>query len=287
MRILDLQRPLHLLDRIALEEQAVRLRAEGLVPVVLDATGMTPQQLNTAMARHLRTVDALLVRGLELFAMLALPGLPVFLDHRTPYELGRTSPLRAKLARVRRAFCYSSEAAQALAEAGLVRNRLIPGPFLSPSPTPLPEKAAVGVLRTGAEAQRALMAVLEYRDRTMQPWPIYSTLSARGVTVLGTDIEVADRSSMLVAPTDADLGQPHWGALLAAATGRILVAKKTSALDNLPYPNGSFSHVVGDSWGGGVQYVLSTPQNTAEWARRSRAYPDRLPELLRESLETS
>jgi hypothetical protein len=237
--------------------------------------------------------DAVLIRGGEVLSVIQPPRsfVPFFFDHCTPYEFGASSPLRTKLALMRSCFCYSNVAEEALRAAGVGRVRVVTGPRVPYIGMPLPEKLTIGVLKTSADAAQTLSSIVSMREKHERDYRIVSAIKMNGVDLLPSDIDVAEASTVLVAPKDfEDMGQPHEGAALALAFGRALITTQTSGLSQVNFPAGTFIQVVkysANSYASAVEVFLgsNTQRKLLEWAAEDRTFADTTPGIIRKGLE--
>ena len=294
IKVLEVVRRGTPLQEFIREGQRESLAADGVRTHVLDATGKDPGPLNELLARALTTTcpDAVLLRGGEVLSAVQPPRaqIPFFFDHCTPYEFGAASPLRMRLALMRACICYSNIAETALRDAGVSRVRLATGPTLPYLGLPLPAEMTFGVLKTSSDAAQALANIVAIRDKNERKYRIVSTIKMRGVDTLPSDVDVAEASTVLVAPTDfGDAGQPHEGAALALSFGRGLITTQTSALFQVNFPAGTYIHVVkysANSYASAVEVFLnSNTRRLLEWTSEDRTFADPLPGIIRKGLE--
>jgi len=256
------------------------LREAGHEVQVLDLQGRpATERLVLLKAERLHGHEAVLVRGIEVLPLLSdagfLAGPKVVLDHCTPAQVGRTYPRLGLLQRLAKVSCYSPQAERGFREAGVGKVRTLPGPHAVPvQEDARGEGLVIGVARSCATAHQVLTKLLRAADEKGWGATFVSTMTAIGSEKVGSDLEVAERCDLLVAPREeVDLGQPHEGAILALAFGRALVTNWTEALSAMSYTQGTYLNV--DKYSAGLSgYVAAV-----ELYRRNRgpydAYPRR------------
>lgn len=294
IKILEVARKGTPLQEFVREGQRESLSNDGIRSVLLDATGKPPGALNDLLLRMMEREcpDAVLLRGGEVLSAVQPPRArtPFFFDHCVPYEFGASSPLRAKLALMRYCICYSEVAESALRAAGVGRVKMTTGPRIPYLGLPLPEELTVGVLKTSADAAQTLASVVAMKERHARNYRIVSSMKMLGVDCLPSDIDVAEASTVLVAPTDfGDVGQPHEGAALALAFGRTLITTRTSGMCQVNFPTGTFVQVVKyspGSYASGVEALLNgNIRKLLEWVSEDRTFADPVPGIIRKGLE--
>ena len=290
MIVLDIFRTSNDILELSRWEQRAGLEDRGIDVVPLDLTGLPVAE---AQDRYIRAMDMArpqlqLIRGGDVLEILPLvTKVPTLFDHSTPYSFGKTTPLRGKLEYLRRSFCYSTMAVNDLKDAMVHRITLVSGPYLSPIPTPEPEKMTVAVLKTCSLAQQVLREVAHMRDRAHLDFNIVSTMPAPGVEVVESSFEAARRASLVCAPMeDIDYGQPHVGAVLALATGKALATSRTSALESLPYPTGSFISILKHaprSYGTAAT-TLANSKGLSDWPKKVQYDAEKAIDVLAEHI---
>ena len=224
------------------EEEGVEVRQ---LPTAKKKTGEIADALVAACAQ--KKPDLILVRGFEqlqgLFRTDIHKTAPIILDHCTPAHVDSNHPLMAQLHRLTRVLCYSEQVESSYRKAGYGRVKTIGGPYL-----PLGCREAVregplrvAVLNTCSSAGQVLIRVAALNLEKGWGAIIYSPLKAIGVQQVASNFEAAELSQLVIAPyEETDLGQPHEGAILALGIGRALATSRTLAMDNMPYPSGSY-----------------------------------------------
>lgn len=295
VKVLEVGRRGTPLQEFVREGQRESLAADGVQTQLLDVTAKAPGVLNEILIRAVEKEcpDAVLIRGGEVLSVIQPPRsfVPFFFDHCTPYEFGAASPLRTKLALMRSCLCYSNVAEESLRAAGVGRVRVVAGPRIPYVGLPLPDKLTVGVLKTSADAAQTLSSIVSMRTQHERDYRIVSTVKMRGVDTLPTDVDVAEASTVIVAPTDfGDMGQPHEGAALALAFGRGLITTQTSGMAQVNFPAGTFVQVVkysANSYASAVEVFLgsNTQRKLLEWTAEDRTFADPIPSIIRKGLE--
>jgi len=295
IKVLEVGRRGTALQEFVREGQRESLAADGIQTQLLDVTAKAPGVLNEMLMRAMEKEcpDAVLIRGGEVLSVIQPPRsfVPFYFDHCTPYEFGASSPLRTKLALMRSCFCYSNVAEEALRAAGVGRVRVVTGPRVPYIGLPLPEQLTIGGLKTSADAAQTLSSIVSMREKHERDYRIVSAIKMNGVDLLPSDIDVAEASTVLVAPTDfEDMGQPHEGAALALAFGRALITTQTSGLSQVNFPAGTFIQVVkysANSYASAVEVFLgsNTQRKLLEWAAEDRTFADTTPGIIRKGLE--
>ncbi len=273
------------------DAQKEALAKNRIKTVTLDSTGMAPGLLSERVQRLIETEcpHAVLLRGGEVLAATQIPRLPTavpfLFEHCSPYEFGASSPHRAKLALMRQCITYSPVAEENLRAAGVSRVRTCVGPSIPYVGAPPPEDVTIGVLKTSSDAAQTLSSILAMRERLERNYRVVSSIKMNGVEYVPSDVDVADASTVLVAPVDfGDVGQPHEGAALALSFGRALITSATSALSQVNLPTGSFIQVVkysAGSYASAVEVFLRNPRPFLDWAKEDRVFPDPVPAIIR------
>lgn len=229
----------------------------------------------------------LLLRGIYGLPAVALTGtkIPLVVDHCTPAELGKTSPLREHLHTVRRVICYSSKAENDVREAGLGKVTVLSGPFLPVVDCPLPENLGVAILDTCPGARAVLDHVRNMRASKGWKFDIVSTMVASGVIHVDSAPEAVERAHLVVGVYDEmDYGQPHDAAILALSFGRALAASRTSAFGVLPYPVGSYittpTYATGAA-SAAVDIFMRSPGPFLSWPAKVKSDPAEVPNLVK------
>jgi hypothetical protein len=219
-----------------------------------------------------RKPDAILMRGLD-DANLPydfLPMVPLFLDHCTPLELGRTSPLRDAVRSAKRIYCYSQEVDTELRGTGVGRITIVSGPmFHGDTELPKNERPVVAVLNTSAESLPTLAKVLKMRKDQKWEFDIVSTVPHKDVIQVDMDLEATELADFVIAPyEDKDFGQPHEGAIMALAFRRPLTTVRTHAFNLMGFPAKNFipatKYTLG-SYGAAVGLYLRARPHYDEW----------------------
>lgn len=224
------------------------LQAAGCHVHTLDLSS-TPASECAALLQETRKMkpDFLLVRGVEKLPAImeaTFPTSRLILDHNTPVELGRMSPMAKHLRGVYKALCYSELAEVDLRRAGLGRLAVMDGPYLPEwVQTEPPEgRMTVAVLNVSSGSQDVLYHILKIRKQQDWDFDVISSMRAPKSLKTEWDYDAAERAHVIVAPyEDKDFGQPHDGAILALGLGRPLITCRMRSFELLPYTNKTFS----------------------------------------------
>ena len=272
MKIVELYKTPHEVLDIAWSGQRQYLRDQGVTVLAHNVSGM-PSHATKDLLKVMPDPDAWLLRDLE-FLKYDLSG-TVYLDLSTPCALGPTSPWRTKLQKVRRVFGYSALMENSVRDAGMGRVTTLPGPYIEPFDSPLPERMTVAVLKTSADAQRVLFELLQFRASKNFDWDVVSPIQARGSTLVGSNLDAADAATLILAPTDngGDLGTPHLGAILALASKKALATSRNDAVSTMGFPAGTFINVTkysARSYVGAIELFLRGSKTFLEWPHKAK-----------------
>lgn len=274
---------LHLVQSVQREELK---KSFGIRTINL--TRLTKEAMSVEIKKNIVdfTPTAILVRGITALPAVTSMGttIPIFLDHCTPTELGKTSPMRDHLFKIKRAIAYSQKAEEDLRDAGLRRIQTVSGPYLPDMDCPLPDgRTTVAVLDTCPASRQVLDHIRAMRTSKGWDIDIVTTMVASDVQRVESAPEAAERAHLLLAVYDEmDYGQPHDAAILALGFRRALATSRTSAFSILPYPSGSFlsapAHSAG-AYSAAVATFLRDPRAFLEWPHKTKT-ADELPGLL-------
>lgn len=189
--------------------------------------------------------DAVLLRGIGLLAELHpyLPKkVPLFVDHCTPAELGKTSPLGWPLRRATRVYCYSQDVDASIRQLGTGKITVIAGPFLPTLMDPTPnKKPVIGVLNSCSGAIHVLGRVLKIAKAQGWEFDLVTTLRHSKATIVDNDFEVVEAADLVLAPgEDMDFGAPHEPAILALAMRKTLIGTRSEAFNVMGFPKANF-----------------------------------------------
>lgn len=241
---------------------------------------VTNRRLDTVV---LPGCDALLLRELSFLELIPAKA-PVFLDLALPTELGPMCRWRTKLQMARRVYCYSPFVERALRDTGTGKIRVLAGPYVDSVPCTLPTRATVAVLSTSSEAQQVLHEVLQFRGLKSLDFDVVSPLRAKGAVHVESNLEAAERATLVVAPTDSgDMGQSHEGAILALATRKALATSHSQALATMAFPQGSYinvRHYSARSYVAAVALFFNNPRPYLSWPSKVTTDAGELPRLV-------
>jgi hypothetical protein len=267
--------------------QRARLEEEMDV-VTVDFLGV-PMKERTRLLKKVdeakESPSAVLLRGIDMLPEVVAyvpKDVPIFVDHCTPTEIGKTSPLRRYLRRARRIYCYSEQSDSGLRQAGFGRITVVPGPSI---PTDAAREVngtvRVAVLNTSTQSGRVLARIMDIKERQGWDFEVITTLKHSRVSRADSDFEAAEAADLIVAPyEDMDFGQPHDGAILAAALGKPLATVRTGAFNVMSFPDQNFlavkKHQIG-TYAAAVGIYLRNRQKYDEWQEGSAPDPCILP----------
>lgn len=199
----------------------------------------------TALSDITKHPDAILIRGVSSLGEIlsALPKkAPVFVDHCTPVELGRTSPIKDALRGCRRVYCYSQRSDTEVRRAGTGKITIVSGPALLNDHTSTPnDEPIIAVLDLCQEALNVLARLLKIQRQQGWKFQVVTPLPHSKVIQVEDNFEAAELADFIIAPfEDKDFGQPHEGALLALALGKPLSTARTEAFNILGFPLRNF-----------------------------------------------
>jgi hypothetical protein len=175
--------------------------------------------------------------------------------------------------RVLRVLVYGRDMAAAVRAAGVGATFLLPGPYFPKLDFDLPERTTYGVFQ-GKGALEVIGKLKHYREEKEMDFDIVSTLLVPGVRQVGSVLELAERSSMLIYVNEqADRLGPNEGAVLALCTGRALCTSPTAALLAMPYSTDRFYCATRYSPGSYANAALSYETERSRYDAWSKAAP--------------
>jgi hypothetical protein len=184
---------------------------------------------------------AVLLRGIDQVDRIipSIGKIPFFIDHCTPCELGKTSPLRASVVKARRIYCYSLRQDVDVRRTGSGAITVIPGPFLPSDTAKTPSaRPVIAVLELCSKAPQVLARLSKIREQQNWEFDIVSPLRSTKALQVANNFEAVEAADFVVAPyEDKDFGQPHEGALLALALGRPMTTSRTEAFNVMGFPS--------------------------------------------------
>ena len=229
---------------------------------------------------------AILLRGIYGLPAISMTGtkIPIFLDHCSPAELGKTSPLREHMRGVKRAICYSQKSEEDLVDSGFTRITTQPGPFLPDLQCPLPEQVGVAVLDSCPASRQVLDSIRSVRSAKGWKFDIITSMPAADCIRVSNSIEAVERSHLVIGCYDEmDYGQPHEAAILSLGFGRALATSRTNAFSILPYPKGTFISIPAytpTAFAAAVQLFLRDPKPLLSWPATVKYNASDIPDLI-------
>jgi hypothetical protein len=233
--------------------------------------------------------DAILLRGIEFLPLLSstMVKCPIFIDHCTPVELGKTSPLSRYLdQQVKRVYCYSERAESELRQAGIGRVKVIAGPSIPTEHLPSSSNGTprIAFLKTCSRSQQVMAYALGVARKQEWKMEAISPLKGALVTQVDSNLEAVEAADFVVAPyEDRDFGQPHEGAILAHSVGRPMTTARTLAFSIMGFPVKNFiaaeKHLFG-TYAAAVGMYLRNRDRYDDWVDGAGPRPYDLPQDL-------
>jgi hypothetical protein len=234
--------------------------------------------------------DLILVRGFELlqgvFRTDIHKAAPIVLDHCTPTYVDSNHPLMAQLHRLSHVLCYSEQVAASYRKAGYGRVKTMGGPYLPSGCRDAVREGPlrVAVLNTCQSASQVLIRVASLNAEKGWGAHIYSPMKAVGSQQVGSNFEAAELAQLVIAPfEETDMGQPHEGAILALGIGRALATSRTMAMDNMPFPSGSYilcpRYAIG-SYAAAIPTFAGSPEKFSGWVDKAKVNLSEIPKTI-------
>lgn len=275
--------------KIAFATQREFLKEQGVDVLSIDVTTLRGPD-RQKFAKSLRDAEveprAVLLRGIEYLPTVtkAFYKAPIFIDHCTPCEIGKTSPLAPYLDKqVNRVYCYSERSESELRQAGIGRVKTVSGPAIPTERLPSSANGCprVAFLDTCSKSRMVLARVLKVRKAQGWEFEAVSPIKNSGSLQVDSNLEAAEAADFIVASyEDRDFGQPHEGGILALSVGKPMTTARTLAFSIMGFPAKNFiaseKHLLG-TYSAAVGTYLRNPDRYDEWVKGSGPNPYDLP----------